>query len=777
MKRYAYHPSPTPHHPPPTTHHPSPILNLVLLAALVMPLLAGCARPTPNPPVAGQRPTPPTTPAPPPASPTAHVALAQPPGAPGECLARGSFPPLLHGLSYGVNAFLLGPDVDRVLALTTAAQFGWVRQQIHWRDIEGEPGRFVWAPLDAAVAQARGNSLRIMLSVVRSPAWAGRDGGLPDDRAAFAGFLQALAARYRGQVSAYQVWNEPNLAVENGGTPATPEAYLATLRAAYPAIKAGDPCALVVSAALAATATGDAAVATNDLAFLDTLYQLDGSVFRQVADVVGIHPGGGPYHPEAWWPHEQPGESARYFRHVERVRELMQRYHDPRQAWITEVGWSVAQAPGAPAPVSEQQQAEHLLVTMYHTRQYYPWISAIFVWNLNFGIAAAPGDEKATFGLLRPDWTPRPAFLTLQTYLNDEAQAVTASQPRFSGPAPFRPGWQARVTGKLRTPATFGSDGSVYVGSDAGWLYAFSPAGGLRWSYDAPGMVRSAPALGPDGTVFLLDSHGTLTALNNVGRPLWQQRLGEVGHGRPEVVGGGLYVAVDDALLRVDLAGNVVWRTVVGDGATQPAVGDPFTDPGIVVTTAAGAVIGLDASGGVRWRAQLGASALSPPALDPAGVVLVGDGNGVLYGLDASDGAVRWKQSVVQRVVSPTLGPDTPLIAASPLVTPDGAIYLAGRDGSVTALDRSGTVRWRYQSNSDISATPASLADGTIVVGLMDQRVLGIGPDGALRWQVKLRGAVRSTPRSAPDGTLYISTIGGMVYALFARPGGGLGLR
>jgi polysaccharide biosynthesis protein PslG len=731
----------------------------LLLAWLVL-LLSACAaespRPTPAPLTATATPGPAQTPAPP-------AVTSRP-----ECLAAGPFPPLLPGLHYGANVFLLAGDAERTLALTTTAQFGWVRQQIHWRDIEGERGRFVWAPLDAAVERARASGLRILLSVVRSPPWADERGGLPDDPAAFAGFMRTLAQRYAGQVAAYQVWNEPNLAVENGGAPGTPAEYLATLRAAYPAVKAADPCALVVSAALAATATGDRAAAAPDLPFLEELYRLDGGAFLRSADIVAAHPGGGPYDPDAEWIAHQPDSSARYFRHVERVRALMLSHGDTRQVWITEVGWTVDSAAGAPPPVSEEQQAEYLLRALYRTRNYYPWVTAVFVWNLNFSVIGAPGDEKATFGILRPDWSPRPAYLTLQTYLNDELAEGGRDQPRFSGWPGHRAGWFARIHGKSRAAPVIAPNGSVYVASDVGRLYAFGPSGGLRWVYEASADLRSAPALGPDGALYLLDAGGTLTALDGRGAPLWARPLGASGRGTPQLLGERLYVAVDEAVVAVTRGGQVAWRAELGAETTPVAVETDRSVSRVYVATSGGTVLALDEGGREAWRASLPNPFAAPPAVGP-GALVVADAEGVVYSLRTEDGAVAWTAPVVRRIVTETLAAGVPVVSAAPLLAADGTIYIAGRDGSLSALGSSGSIRWRYESGSDISATPIILADGTIAAGLMSNRAIGLSPAGELRWQARLRGAVRSSPALGPDGTLHVTTLGGRIYALPPR--------
>ncbi|HEX9374518.1 MAG TPA: hypothetical protein VF897_26115, partial [Roseiflexaceae bacterium] len=406
-------------------------------------LLSACA-PQPAPPA------PTAIPAPAALAPTTIPAPPAPVGA--ACLARGPFPPLLPGLRHGANAFLFGTDQGRVLALARKAGFGWLRQQIHWRDVETRPGQYDWGALDTAVAAAHRAGAQLLLSVVRSPAWATRSGqgGLPDDPAALGAFMRALAARYAGRIGAYEIWNEPNLAAENGGRAATPAQYLTALQAGYAGVKQADPCALVLAAPLAATAADDPAIAVDDLRFYRELYALDGGAFLRAADVVALHPGGGDHPFDARWPEGNGAQSRQYFRHVEQVRALMEQAGDSRQAWITEVGWTTMPVAGAPPPVSPQQQADNLLGTLRLTRSAYPWVAAIFVWNLNFGVLGPEDDEKGAFGILGPDWSPRPAYLALQAYLNALAAAERRAAPRFSAGAPYRPGWQFAVEGKSR---------------------------------------------------------------------------------------------------------------------------------------------------------------------------------------------------------------------------------------------------------------------------------------------------------------------------------------
>ena len=67
--------------------------------------------------------------------------------------------------------------------------------------------------------------------------------------------MKAVAERYKGKVHAYEIWNEQNYAIENGGTVAEASYYVDLLAEAYKNIKAVDPSIIVVSGS--PTPTGD----------------------------------------------------------------------------------------------------------------------------------------------------------------------------------------------------------------------------------------------------------------------------------------------------------------------------------------------------------------------------------------------------------------------------------------------------------------------------------------------------------------------------------------
>jgi len=335
-------------------------------------------------------------------------------------------------LNYGMAVHLWWQDQGRVTRMVNEAGFGWVKQQIRWADVEPVKGQVDWTEMDRMVYHALAGGLNVMFSVVTAPTWSRADrrvDGPPDNPQDLATFMSRLAARYKDQVRAYEVWNEQNFSREWGGGRISAGEYVELLKAVYPAIKAADPAAIVVSGALTPNGFVDPNVAIDDALYLDQLEQYQGGVFKTVADAVAMHAGGYNNPPEA----DPVASSANptglfrnhpsfYFRRIEQLRDVMTKYSDTRKVWITEFGWSTFNlAPGYEygKDNTEADQAQYLVRAFQWARVRDPWIANMFVWNLNFGtLPDLPAtDEKKPFGILNPDWTPRPAYTALKAML------------------------------------------------------------------------------------------------------------------------------------------------------------------------------------------------------------------------------------------------------------------------------------------------------------------------------------------------------------------------
>jgi GH35 family endo-1,4-beta-xylanase len=317
---------------------------------------------------------------------------------------------------------------------------------VPWKDTERPDRTFAFDQLDPIVEAVHAKGQKLMLSVVKAPDFlTGRkdDNGLPNNPQDFGRFVEALAERYKGKVQAIEIWNEQNLAVENGGrvVPEDAARYVELLKAAYPRVKAVDPTIVVVAGALSSTGVTQPDLAVDDITYLKAMYAYNDGEIKQYFDAQGFHPASAANPPDKKYP-EDPGDApgwndhpTHFFRHIEDVRAVMEQAGmGDRKIWITEMGWATANTtPGYEYGqlVSFEQQATYLQDAVRRTvDEYGAWVGAVFIWNLNFAVLwgeqGNPQHEQAAFGLLNPDWSPRPAFSAIQNVLHAMKQQDVA---------------------------------------------------------------------------------------------------------------------------------------------------------------------------------------------------------------------------------------------------------------------------------------------------------------------------------------------------------------
>ncbi len=337
---------------------------------------------------------------------------------------------------YGYNALLYNQgspwqDRQRVLRLSKESGIYWIRQQVRWTDLHDSSGTIYWGELDDIVNDASNAGVKLLLSIVAAPNWATPDGrnGLPSREhfGDFNYFMGEMAKRYRGKVQAYEIWNEENLAHENGGRVANASFYMDMLVGASQAIRANDPSAIIVSGPPSSTETNRSDIAVSDTTFYRQMFA--DPRFRSSVDVVGVHPGGQGNPPDSMWP-DNPGPGPGwttsrefYFRRVEDARAAMVEYGlGDMKIWITEFGWATRNNTpgyGYGNNISYDEQAQWIVRAFDKGRNdYAPWVGAMFLWQLNFAVPwKYQGNElheQASFGVLNGDWSPRPAYIAIQ---------------------------------------------------------------------------------------------------------------------------------------------------------------------------------------------------------------------------------------------------------------------------------------------------------------------------------------------------------------------------
>ena len=359
-----------------------------------------------------------------PAAPAAPAASGAAPAAP----AAGASP---NGFGFGIQVHAPGGDPTSIGKIQGMG-FNWVKQQVEWFRHEDSRGNYNWGGLDNLVNQANAAGINVMFSVVKAPGWA-RPGntdhsveGPPQNPQDFANFLGAMAGHFKGRVKAYEVWNEQNLHYEWGNEPLSAARYTKLLCAAYGGIKANDPGATVVSGALTPTGVNNGRLAIDDVAYLSQMFANGAG---RCANAIGAHPSGynNPATVRAGWnnPAEPQfkGHRSFYFRStMESYRAVLNRYgQGGKKIWVTEFGWASTENLGAgPAAGyeyagqnTEGEQAKYL-VDAFNLARSWGYVGPMFVWNLNFAPVAGPADEKAAFGIVRNDWSERPAYAALR---------------------------------------------------------------------------------------------------------------------------------------------------------------------------------------------------------------------------------------------------------------------------------------------------------------------------------------------------------------------------
>lgn len=345
-------------------------------------------------------------------------------------LASAAQTGLVTDLTWGLST----SDQNTTVAAMQDAGTKWTRLSVQWKDYEPARGQYAgWdvAQVDRAVQLCRGAGIRVLLDVVNAPAWASAtndsgQGNVPRNPADFAAFMSYLATRYRGQISAYEIWNEPDIQrFWNPGPNAA--AYTALLKEAYAAVKAGDPNALVVSGGLA----WDYESSTSS--YLTKMYAAGA---KGSFDVVAVHdfPDGSIANGLTTW--------AQGRRTAHRV---MLANGDDKPIWITEYGFNTA-APGSGwQPSSTPQQQADLLGKAFQVMdQDAPWLQVAFYYNFrnNYWQYDKPTDMEAQFGLLKSDFTPKPAYFVFKSYARGAIATTSAplfladarSQATFAGP-------------------------------------------------------------------------------------------------------------------------------------------------------------------------------------------------------------------------------------------------------------------------------------------------------------------------------------------------------
>jgi outer membrane protein assembly factor BamB len=323
--------------------------------------------------------------------------------------------------------------------------------------------------------------------------------------------------------------------------------------------------------------------------------------------------------------------------------------------------------------------------------------------------------------------------------------------------------WQISPGGGFDSSPAIGSDGTIYVGSLNGNLYALSSTGTLRWTFTVQGAIHSSPAIGSDGTIYFGSDDTNLYAINSDGSQKWvfSSARGPISSSPAIGSDGTLYVGSEDGnIYAVTSEGGSVstaWPFTADSAiTTSPAIA---TDGTVYVGSRGGTLYAILSSGALKWDFSNGntiGNIYSSPAIGSDGTIYFGASDAKVYAVTA-EGSLKWPPFEASGS-----------IISSPAIRDDGSIVVGSNAGIFYALNKDdGSEVWAYAANDkEIRSSPLVASDGTIYFGSYDEKLHAINGTGSTKWERILEGMISASPTMGFGGDIYIGTETGNFYAV-----------
>jgi len=346
-----------------------------------------------------------------------------------------SIPVTANVIPYGINTFL-EQEVEvkkreRQVQIISDAGFNWIRQEFPWADIEvHSKGEFddrrsgnsvdAWLKYDQIVELAKQYDLEVIARLSSPPNWAQELGDVngafapPASYVDFADYIYAVVDRYRGDVSYYQIWNEPNIYPEWGEQPVSPEDYTEMLCVAYRAVKDANSDAVVLAAALAPTvALSERDL--NDFVYLERMYQSGAGDCFDIMSVQGYGLWSGPTDHRM-----HPGVIN--FARNKYIRDIMVAHNDSEKSiWISEMNWNALPDGSGIHPtygqVTLDQQAKWVPFAYERASREWPWVGVVNFWYFKRASDAEVDQSWYYFRMADYDFNLMPVYHSVKDYI------------------------------------------------------------------------------------------------------------------------------------------------------------------------------------------------------------------------------------------------------------------------------------------------------------------------------------------------------------------------
>ena len=341
--------------------------------------------------------------------------------------------------------------------------------------------------------------------------------------------------------------------------------------------------------------------------------------------------------------------------------------------------------------------------------------------------------------------------------LLDSAWPMFCHDNQHTGRSPYAPTgnwyvekWRFKMNkGMTISSPAIDKNGTLYVGSmGEHCMFAINPDGTEKWKVTT-GSTQSSPAIGDDGTIYIGTDEGILYAININGTIKWGISIGDGwAYSSPAIDDNGtIYCASVNSqkLAAVFPNGTIKWFFNAQNLIyCSPSIGKDGT---VYIGSNDGYLYAIHPNGTLKWKYYGGGpKGIGSASIAKDGTIYTGGTSGYLYAL-YPNGTLKWK------VLTGWIGQSTPAIAE------DGTIYVCDLDYCrLYSIATNGTVNWYYHVGDDILTSPAIDSQGVIYFASYDNYLYAVNKNGTLRWRFQAASqGIESSPVIASDGTIYIS--------------------
>lgn len=276
--------------------------------------------------------------------------------------------------------------------------------------------------------------------------------------------------------------------------------------------------------------------------------------------------------------------------------------------------------------------------------------------------------------------------------------------------------WKRKVQGYESIYSLgLGADETIYVGSSKKF-YAFNPDNTTKWILNTDQYFCSLMAFGSDSTIYTGTDDGSLYAINANGTIKWEYDIGLWIISVSLDYSENIYTTAryDNYLYSLYPNGTLRWKFLSPqDYFDSPLIMD---DNNIFITTFT-AIYALDSNGEKRWEIPMERG--DSPALTLNGTLIYSSYlSPEIYAIDPNDGHIIWVYNVagsVQEKTNVVIGGD------GTIYCPYVVKYNTYEHEFICALTPNGQLKWiaPVQDNKDwvyLCANPSINADGTIYI-------------------------------------------------------------